>query len=179
MKLEDTFAEHPKVELAGDDAAWLYVCGLLYSYRADTDGFVPANKVPKLTGKRHPMKLAERLVESGLWEAVEDGYVVHDYLKHQQSSAKREELRARGAERGKKHRANARTNADITALRNGSEAVRNSKVQKEEGDREVEELPNDNDSPPQQSSNRSYVPHPLRVSTFVDVDHATKRGEAA
>lgn len=104
MKLEDTFAEHPKVEIAGDQAAWLYVSGLLYAYRADTDGFVPAAKVAKLTGFRAPQRLADRLVEVNLWEPIEGGYRIHDYLQHQQSSADREEQRVSGARRVALHR---------------------------------------------------------------------------
>lgn len=104
VKLDDTFAEHPKVEMAGDEAAWLYVCGLLYAYRADTNGFVPAAKVSKLTGLRNPRRLAEKLVEVRLWETVEDGFLIHDYLKHQQSSQEREEHRLSGARRVALHR---------------------------------------------------------------------------
>lgn len=151
MKLEDTFAEHPKVELAGDQAAWMYVAGLLYAYRADTDGFVPSAKVAKLTGFSRPQKLAERLVEVRLWEAVEDGFVIHDYLDHQQSSVEREQVRAASAERLRKHRAKNKGNGDVTPLHARFDPVakrlRNGDVTTPEGEREGEELPNDNDYP--------------------------------
>lgn len=182
VKLDDTFAEHPKVELAGDEAAWLYVSALLYSYRADTDGFIPAAKVPKLTGLRSPHKLAERLVEVRLWDAVEDGYVIHDYLKHQQSAAERQEQRDANAERARKAREKKRQrHSDVTPLQKRTSRGRNGVSNDEvtlaegEGDREGEVLPNDRGG----TSSVSGVPLPPGASNVVGIDRSTTFGDAA
>ena len=42
IKIDDQFADHPKVLQAGPLASWLYVCGLTYSGRYLTDGWVPS-----------------------------------------------------------------------------------------------------------------------------------------
>lgn len=72
--LDDRFDEHPKVEAAGTEAAWLYVCGLLYSKRNNTDGFIPTTRVAKLVNQKHPARLAKRLVKVGLWEQCQVGF---------------------------------------------------------------------------------------------------------
>lgn len=171
MKLEDTFAEHPKVELAGEDAAWLYVSGLLYAYRADTDGFVPAAKVPKLTAKRSPLKLAARLVDVKLWTPVEGGFRIHDYLDHQQSSSERSQQREANAERLRKHRqkkrkGNADVAGDVTPLQNHLQRDCNADVTTPEGEGENYTASSvGGHSTPLGSSN---------VVDFANVDDATK-----
>ncbi len=81
VKLDDQFPDHPKVIAAGPQAGWLYICGICYSARYLTDGFVPASVVPRLMNA-NTTKLIERLVAVGLWEVTEDGYHIHDYLAY-------------------------------------------------------------------------------------------------
>lgn len=114
VRLDDSFSEHPKVVQAGDRAAWLFVCGLLYASRTLSNGFVPASQVSRLCSLRDTQALAKRLVSVGLWVEVEDGYVIHDYLEHQRSAAQVKEERRKSAERVKKHR--AKKEADVTPL---------------------------------------------------------------
>jgi hypothetical protein len=104
VKLDDCFSDHPKVEQAGDLAAWMYVCGLQYCSRALSDGFVPATRVPRLTGLSRPMKLAEKLVEVGLWEPVDGGFQVHDYAEHQRTAEQIKHQRQTTANRVTRHR---------------------------------------------------------------------------
>jgi hypothetical protein len=77
--LDDRFPEHPKVLAAGDEAAWLFVCGVAYTNRGAGDGMIPKNAVGRLTGLRKPMQLAARLVDVGLWHDKDDCYAIHDY----------------------------------------------------------------------------------------------------
>lgn len=115
VKLDDGYDEHPKVQLAGEEAAWMFVRGLLYCNRQKTLGFIPEGKVASLTTKPHWRKLAqtlvtcgERLGEPGLWEKVADGYVVVNYAKYQltsdedkkQANARTERLRELGRRGG-------------------------------------------------------------------------------
>ena len=104
VKLDDGFPEHPKVELAGDKAAWLYVCGLAYCSRTLSDGYIPATRLCRLTRFPQPQKLAERLVEVGLWDELPDGWQVHDYGRHQRTKEQVEAIRAANAERARKYR---------------------------------------------------------------------------
>lgn len=108
--LDDQFFDHPKVVLAGGDAAWLFVCGLGYCRRYATEGAIPVNQVSKLSDRRSPAKLAKRLVEVGLWEADGEHYRVHDYAdwnKPQESrtaSARKAATARWAAERKQKNR---------------------------------------------------------------------------
>jgi hypothetical protein len=105
IRLDDGFADHPKVLAAGVEAAWLYVCGLCYASRQLTDGFIPAPKIRQLVTTREADALAERLVVVGLWERVEGGYAVHDYLDYQTSAATVKAERNGNAERQAQWRA--------------------------------------------------------------------------
>lgn len=108
VKLDDGFPEHPKVEAAGEKAAWLYVCGLAYCSRTLSDGFIPGSRVKFLTKQAGAQKLADTLVRVRLWDRVEDGYVIHDYGKHQRSRAQVEQAREQNNLRAQRHRAKLR-----------------------------------------------------------------------
>lgn len=122
VKLDDQFPDHPKVIAAGGDAAWLYVAGLCYCQAKLTDGRIPAAVVPRLTDRRQPMKLAERLVEVELWEADEDAFWVHDYHDHnaaaEEIKARREANRNRVSEWRMKQAGNGVGNAVTDDVRN-------------------------------------------------------------
>lgn len=111
VKLDDGFAEHPKIEEAGPLAGFLHVAALCYCNRQLTDGFVPENKVGRLASIPSVKRHVAALVSVGLWHQVDGGYQIHDYLDFQPSRAKveqeREEARKRmaAARKGKKGKA--------------------------------------------------------------------------
>lgn len=88
VKIDDKFPDHPKVIEAGPLAGWLYICGLAYANRYLTDGFVPERQVNRLCDVDGVDELATDLVRVGLWEIVEGGYQIHDYLEYQPSAEK-------------------------------------------------------------------------------------------
>lgn len=115
VKLSDDFDEHPKVQLAGEEAALMFVRALCYCNRQKTLGFIPEAKLSGLTTKPHWKKLAdalvtcgERLGEPGLLEQVDGGYLVVNYATYQlttdedkkQASARSERLRELGRRGG-------------------------------------------------------------------------------
>jgi len=125
IRLDDNFADHPKVAAAGPLAGWVHVCGLVYCGRFLTDGFVPENIAFRLAdfeglgiatgGIRgvaefgHDITMAElieRLVEVGLWEPCNGGYMIHDYLDYnptrEQVLNEREDRARRGSLGGRK-----------------------------------------------------------------------------
>lgn len=113
LKLAFTFPEHPKVEAAGGDAAWLHICALAYCSRNLTDGFLPVSIVSRLSDREHARQLASRLVEVGLWHATahecvrcvavpQGTYLIHDYLEHQNSAVRVREISEKRAVAGQR-----------------------------------------------------------------------------
>lgn len=86
VRLDDQFTDHPKIVQAGPLAGWLYICGLTYANRYLTDGRIPAAQVRRLADVDGADELAARLVAAGLWEVVDGGYQIHDYLEYQPSA---------------------------------------------------------------------------------------------
>jgi hypothetical protein len=69
------------------------------------------------------LKLATRLVEIGLWERVDGGFAVHDYLEYQASKERVQAERRTNAarqERFRKHVSNAVTKAATDGVSNAA-----------------------------------------------------------
>ena len=132
IKIDDQFSDHPKVIAAGPLAAWLHICGLTYCGRYLTDGLIPLGQLRKLADVDNAIELAARLVEVGLWEETEGGFLVHDYLDYNPSAAKVKAERAANARRQADWRGHHRTDrGTFSSDTNGSNAVTNP-VTKEE-----------------------------------------------
>jgi len=115
VRLDDQFPDHPKILAAGPVASWLYVCGLAYSARLLSDGFVPTAQIRKLADVPNPAKLVDTLVRVGLWEAVDGGYMIHDFLEYNPPSEKIRAEREAAKERMRKGRSeNVRPNNEGT-----------------------------------------------------------------
>jgi hypothetical protein len=56
VKIDDGFADHPKVIEAGPMASWLFLCGLTYCSRQLTDGFIPAGQLRRLADVDCPLE---------------------------------------------------------------------------------------------------------------------------
>ncbi len=113
MRIDDQFPDHPKVMAAGPLAGWLFVCGLGYCARQLTDGFIPEAQVRKLADLKNAGREAQRLVDAGLWERVDGGYQVHDYLDYQPSAEKVLGDRSAAQERMRRRRSeNVRPNIE-------------------------------------------------------------------
>lgn len=112
VKLDDQFPSHPKMVLAGGDAAWLHVCALCYCGQHLTDGFLPKGMVGRLSDRKKPDQLAARLVEVGAWIDHGDQYEIHGFLEFNPSRervlAERYAARERRAKGG-------RTSGDVRA----------------------------------------------------------------
>jgi len=102
--VDEAFPEHPKAIAAGDDACWLYICGLAYIRRNDTPGTIPKPVAPRLVARKGGT-LARQLVKVGLWHDDGDLYRVHDYEEfNARSIAKREQAREAAKKRWAKPR---------------------------------------------------------------------------
>lgn len=92
-KLDDAVFGHHKFLAAGPDGVTMWMMALAYANRYSTDGFIPDVTVPALYPLRHPAKVAQQLVTVGLFERVEGGFVVHDYLDYNPSAIEVKERR--------------------------------------------------------------------------------------
>lgn len=101
VRLQDTFPEHPKIHDLSDGAFRLYVTALCYAARTLTDGRVPRSMLKRLGGT---VPRAAELFDAKLWECPKDydGWEIHDYLKHQRSRARVEEISAARSAAGEK-----------------------------------------------------------------------------
>lgn len=99
VRLDDQFTDHPKIAEVGPLASWLYVCGLCYSARMLTDGFIPRGQVRKLADVDDVAPLVTALVISGLWEECDGGYRIHDYHDYNPTAEKVKEQRKVNATR--------------------------------------------------------------------------------
>jgi hypothetical protein len=151
VKLNTDYQHHPKVIAAGARAELLYVRLLAYAAYRETDGVIPAG-VPDVLfgvdpfgdagspGEPTVADLMDRLVKVGLLDKTyRTGWVIHDYLEHQQSKQELAELRSKrqaaGRQGGKQKASNALASAKQTATKD---------VADRETDRDVDvELPKD------------------------------------
>lgn len=96
--LDDQFPDHPKVAQAGGDAAWLFVCALCYARRFGTEGVIPKPQVARLSDRRGWRKLADKLVEVGLFEDDGDSYRIHDWHDWNRGAGSRSEAGRKAAQ---------------------------------------------------------------------------------
>lgn len=104
--LSATYYRDDAVLEAGEKAELLYVRGLSFCAEAVSDGFISDRQVVAAVGigMRDANKRAERLVQVGLWERVDGGYVVRSWLKWNKSA---EEI-GRAQRKDRERKANAR-----------------------------------------------------------------------
>lgn len=108
VKLDDHFAQHPKVAAAGPLAMAMQVAGLSYCNRELTDGFIPRSVARTLIDCDPEAGITvtcqwiiDRLMSFEMWEAVEGGYRIHDYHDYQPTKEEALALREKRAEAGR------------------------------------------------------------------------------
>lgn len=84
FKVDDHFHSHPKILDLGLDAVGLWTLAGSWSGEQLTDGFIPNSLIARLGGSQ---ETALALVNAGLWEITEGGYVFHDWDAHNQTKA--------------------------------------------------------------------------------------------
>lgn len=120
VKFENVMPENIKIERSSDRAFRLWVAGICFASRAKSDGFIPISKVLNLTNSATEKTVAE-LVNSGLFERVDGGYLVHNYLRYNPSSQRIRELQASSRDSTAKWRDKQR-DEDVTRHANESDA---------------------------------------------------------
>ena len=99
-KFDDQFTDHPKIVAAGPLAELLAIRAVIYCARYETDGFIQFQQISKLSlgisSKKHQIAA---LVNAGIWEETDGGWLKHDFLDYHPSAQQKHEERA---ERGLK-----------------------------------------------------------------------------
>lgn len=104
-RIDDKFLDNPKVRKAGKEATYLYVSGLVYSSSQLTEGFVSDDALGLVAYKgfiKNEQTHAATLVECGLWDRVEGGWQIHDYLEYNPTKQQIEQAREKKATAGSK-----------------------------------------------------------------------------
>jgi hypothetical protein len=79
-RIDDNFADHPKVAALSDAAFRAHIVAICYSTRYLTDGVIPPSQAP-------PARIAKELVAGRVWETWHGGYRIHDWLDWNLSAA--------------------------------------------------------------------------------------------
>lgn len=108
FKLDENFANHPKVTRAGNAATGLWVRCATYCAQYLTDGHIPTD-VARSYGRPKEIDI---LLEVGLWVPCQDrdGYVMPDYLDYNPS--KEQVLAERTANRERQARRRRNTSGE-------------------------------------------------------------------
>lgn len=100
VRLDTNITQHDKMLTVmankdGHRAAAMYMFGLAWCGLANSDGRIPAVVLPMIHGTA---KHAEMLVDAGLWEADDTGYIIPNWAERQElSDITEEKHRARVA----------------------------------------------------------------------------------
>lgn len=122
VKLDDGFPDHLKVDGLSDPAFRLYVTALCHCARHLTDGYVAADRAPRLV-PRFKKGLADELVTAELWTVAEGGWMVHDYLDFNPPAEKVKKERAAAAERMRSRRRSGERDTERTQERSAERAA--------------------------------------------------------
>lgn len=103
VRLDDHFAQHPKIKMAGPLGLAMQVAALCYCNQYLTDGYLPDAAIPSLlhldgismNGWRNELVggaddatwelIVDDLLIAKLWRKVDGGYRIHDYKDYQPS----------------------------------------------------------------------------------------------
>lgn len=101
IKLDDGFATHPKVLKAGPLGIAVQIRALCYASQNKTDGFIPTEALELMTYGL-PAGMTERMLECGLWDQIDGGYQIHDYLHWNMSREQYDSVKESLSRAGKK-----------------------------------------------------------------------------
>ncbi|MFE0647447.1 hypothetical protein ACFVZH_02500 [Streptomyces sp. NPDC059534] len=119
VRLDDRFPSHRKVALLSDRAFRLHVSAICWCAENLTDGRIGDRELPLITHIRGIKATAQQLHEAGLWDRVDSGWMIHDYLDYNPSREQVTAERKKNAERQERFR-QRRNGKLIPGSRNGS-----------------------------------------------------------
>lgn len=108
IRFDTSLPDNPKIlnlveERDGRAAGFVYCCGLAYSGKHGTDGFIPGSALPRINGRPAD---PGRLVSTELWLPVAGGWQINGWADKQESTdetqARRERAQKAAAARWEK-----------------------------------------------------------------------------
>lgn len=99
VRLDDRFPSHRKVALLSDRAFRLHVTALCWCSENLTEGRILAAELRVIVHFRGAKVAANELVERKLWDRIDDGWEIHDFLEYNPDRAKVQNDRERNAAR--------------------------------------------------------------------------------
>jgi hypothetical protein len=116
LRIEGRMPQHRKVAPLSDAAFRLHVTAKCWCVSEESDGLIPSAIPKTLTAAPREKRLADvvaELMRAGLWEATEDGWLIHDFLTYNPSKAESQALRqARSAAGAAGGRSSGRARAE-------------------------------------------------------------------
>lgn len=109
--LDDGWHDHPKVLACSYAARGVWATSLSWSANKLTEGKLPRRLAAVM---EFPEDAIAELVSVGLWDAVPDGWLIHDYLDYNDSKAEALKKRALSAARSKSWRERRRAKNSVT-----------------------------------------------------------------
>lgn len=104
VRLDDRFPSHRKVATLSDRAFRLHVTAMCWCSENLTEGKILFSELRVIAHVRGINSIANELVNSKLWDKVDDGWVIHDFLDYNPDREQVEAERARNAARQKAYR---------------------------------------------------------------------------
>lgn len=104
VKLDDRFPSHRKVALLSDRAFRLYVSALCWSSENLTEGKILDRELTLVARIRNTKGAATELEAVNLWERVDDGWMIHDFLEYNPDKQQVKAERAGNAARQQAYR---------------------------------------------------------------------------
>ena len=123
VRLDDRFPSHRKVALLSDRAFRLHISALCWSSENLTEGKILDSELRVIAHVRNIKAAAKELEDRQLWDRVDDGWVIHDFLEYNPDRAKVQAERENNAARQQAWR--DRKKAEREAKRAAEEAARN------------------------------------------------------
>ncbi|MEU3355254.1 hypothetical protein [Streptomyces sp. NPDC037389] len=104
VRLDDHFPTHRKVAMLTDRAFRLHVSALCWCAANLTDGRISDRELRLVAHVRGMTATARQLEDAGLWDRVEDGWVLHDFHDYQPTADHVRAERERNAARQRAYR---------------------------------------------------------------------------
>jgi hypothetical protein len=104
VKLDDRFPSHRKIALLSDRAFRLHVSAICWCAENLTDGRITERELPLVAKIRGVKATAQALEDAGVWDRVDGGWQIHDYLDYNPSREQVIAERKKNAERQERFR---------------------------------------------------------------------------
>lgn len=104
VKLDDRFPSHRKIALLSDRAFRLHVSAICWCAENLTDGRISERELTFVAKVRGLKATAKELEGAGVWDRVDGGWAIHDYLDYNPSREQVHAERKKNAERQERFR---------------------------------------------------------------------------